>query len=483
MSASEDAPDDGPTEAELQALVDGMAEFADKTGETVRDVLAERPTSSKAVTLDDVGMTQEEMESIATDSKSWVPYQGPQGGEGWRNTESGEVVYSDDPPGEVTDDSVIGDEVVSGDDLSEAAGKADELTEVGNWKGENDEETFRAGSTAFFAAAKDPDLVEHIRGSNSAWLFGYENEDSAEIGSADTSGTGENMSWDMDINAAKAEPGEGFVQHEYGHITHGLAGYEMEAETSPDIPNPYDEEQLDQYELRRNEAVEPAVSGDEYDRFFEEVNEAFRETHREAREIRDDIPDDAEGTERFAGIGHLGENSMTNNAYSMKDAQELASDAIRAVTTGDEEMRRRLADNHPDLFDATTELFKEVPIDLDNPADGDPAVHDPEDEEAADLDTCIEENQDKDDPESYCAVALGFTDGDGEDEDEDEDEDETEQEADGPTFAHLSDVTVTRAEMNRIADADTPWTTVSVEGGVGWHNTDTGEVVYEKEDG
>ena len=59
----------------------------------------------------------------------------------------------------------------------------------------------------------------------------------------------------------------------------------------------------------------------------------------------------------------------------------------------------------------------------------------------------------------------------------------TSSEADGPTFAHLSDVTVTRAEMNRIADADTPWTTVSVKGGIGWHNTDTGEVVYEKEDG
>jgi hypothetical protein len=51
-------------------------------------------------------------------------------------------------------------------------------------------------------------------------------------------------------------------------------------------------------------------------------------------------------------------------------------------------------------------------------------------------------------------------------------------EADGPTFAHLSDVTVTRAEMNRIADADDAWTTVSVKGGVGWHNTDTDEVVF-----
>jgi hypothetical protein len=56
--------------------------------------------------------------------------------------------------------------------------------------------------------------------------------------------------------------------------------------------------------------------------------------------------------------------------------------------------------------------------------------------------------------------------------------DATTQEAEGPTFAHLSDVTVTRAEMNRIADADDAWSTVSVMGGVGWHNTNTDEVVF-----
>jgi len=59
----------------------------------------------------------------------------------------------------------------------------------------------------------------------------------------------------------------------------------------------------------------------------------------------------------------------------------------------------------------------------------------------------------------------------------------TEQEADEAAFIHLSDVPATRGEMNQIADADTPWTTVSVEGGIGWHNTETGEVVYKKEDG
>ena len=45
-------------------------------------------------------------------------------------------------------------------------------------------------------------------------------------------------------------------------------------------------------------------------------------------------------------------------------------------------------------------------------------------------------------------------------------------------FVPLSDVPATRAEMNRIADTDDVWTTVFVEGGVGWHNTDTDEVVF-----
>lgn len=32
--------------------------------------------------------------------KVWIPYEGPQGGEGWIDTESREVVYDDEPPGE-----------------------------------------------------------------------------------------------------------------------------------------------------------------------------------------------------------------------------------------------------------------------------------------------------------------------------------------------------------------------------------------------
>ena len=120
MSASEDAPDDGPTEAELQALVDGMAEFANETVDMVRDVLAERPESSKAdgptfAHLSDVTVTRAEMNRIADAGDAWTTVS-VMGGVGWHNTDTDEVVFASTPEG-VPDDYVYvapGEEV--GDD-------------------------------------------------------------------------------------------------------------------------------------------------------------------------------------------------------------------------------------------------------------------------------------------------------------------------------------------------------------------------------
>lgn len=39
------------------------------------------------------------MQLSKQDSGTWVPYLGPDGGEGWQNTDTGEVVYQDEPPG------------------------------------------------------------------------------------------------------------------------------------------------------------------------------------------------------------------------------------------------------------------------------------------------------------------------------------------------------------------------------------------------
>lgn len=43
--------------------------------------------------------------------KAWMPYEGPEGGSGWQNSETGDVVYQEDPPGQVVDPDSVSDEV------------------------------------------------------------------------------------------------------------------------------------------------------------------------------------------------------------------------------------------------------------------------------------------------------------------------------------------------------------------------------------
>ena len=45
--------------------------------------------------------------------KAWVPYEGPQGGEGWKNIDSGRVEYSDDPPGNAMDEDDVRNEAAT----------------------------------------------------------------------------------------------------------------------------------------------------------------------------------------------------------------------------------------------------------------------------------------------------------------------------------------------------------------------------------
>lgn len=45
--------------------------------------------------------------------KSWIPYEGPQGGEGWRNVDTGEVIYQVEPPGERLDEESEPTEIVT----------------------------------------------------------------------------------------------------------------------------------------------------------------------------------------------------------------------------------------------------------------------------------------------------------------------------------------------------------------------------------
>ena len=52
-------------------------------------------------------------------SGQWEPYEGPRGGFGWRNTDTDEIVYQDDPPGEPDLSALSGEQI---DALEEALG-------------------------------------------------------------------------------------------------------------------------------------------------------------------------------------------------------------------------------------------------------------------------------------------------------------------------------------------------------------------------
>lgn len=47
--------------------------------------------------------------------KSWIPYEGPRGGQGWKNTDTGRKVYDDEPPGETAASTLEDDPLSKGD--------------------------------------------------------------------------------------------------------------------------------------------------------------------------------------------------------------------------------------------------------------------------------------------------------------------------------------------------------------------------------
>ena len=66
--------------------------------------------------------------------KKWIPYQGPMGGEGWQNVETGEVRYTDNPPG-----SVQGVEDGDSDQSPQRWGSWDEQNETQTGDSETEE--------------------------------------------------------------------------------------------------------------------------------------------------------------------------------------------------------------------------------------------------------------------------------------------------------------------------------------------------------
>ena len=303
------------------------------------------------------------------------------------------------------------------------------------------EQALREGGATIFASVGD-DMADKILESRGS-IYDYEDEDASTIASADAYAN----DWMMSINASRIDKDDGIdgtIQHEFGHVIAGLAGWQPPAGPATDIlPNPREDDDaisskglypIEVGMFERDERVNDPDTPDglyiddpDLNKAIDVVNERFQEVRKEAREIQENVPDDAEGVDQYAGMAHLEEQSPAGRAYGFTNANEFWAESVRAITSRDPEKRDFLEQNHPELYDAMTEVFNPVPTSED--ADGsEPIVSRDTAEDDDYFETyseCVDVNDDKEDPESYCAVIFGF-----DEPEDDEEDDETESEAD-----------------------------------------------------
>jgi len=96
-AADEDADGMSPED-----VVDELANYIISISDEFEDIATDA-VAQEATPLSQLPVTRRQMQAIAVSHKEWTRYQGPRGGMGWRNTETNEVVYDDDPPGETVD--------------------------------------------------------------------------------------------------------------------------------------------------------------------------------------------------------------------------------------------------------------------------------------------------------------------------------------------------------------------------------------------
>jgi len=68
--------------------------------EALHEKAEESPHAEKAERVYDVSGEDDWLHGGNEATKAWIPYEGPRGGSGWQDTDTGEVVYGDRPPGE-----------------------------------------------------------------------------------------------------------------------------------------------------------------------------------------------------------------------------------------------------------------------------------------------------------------------------------------------------------------------------------------------
>lgn len=113
------------SEDEILDILDNAEEAADGDSEVVpQKALVAEKAMATARSIN----AMRAMRAGVGQKAEWIPYSGPQGGEGWKNPESGEVHYGSDPPGETVDPDEISDEDL--EDFAESEGIDAEPDEI-----------------------------------------------------------------------------------------------------------------------------------------------------------------------------------------------------------------------------------------------------------------------------------------------------------------------------------------------------------------
>lgn len=169
MSGS-DPSDDDP--------LSGLFEKAGESIDTVRGLEpgGEQKANAKAGTADGEGtdaMTDDKNDEPdpveqfreklgAAEKAQWVPYEGPQGGSGWKNLDTGEIDYSENPPGEQLDESDIGKDADLGkgaeEDPEKAIGEASQVVKA--LGGDEAADEFAAEVNRLTGETEDPQAIK-----------------------------------------------------------------------------------------------------------------------------------------------------------------------------------------------------------------------------------------------------------------------------------------------------------------------------------
>jgi len=125
-----------------------------------------------------------------SEKAEWVPYEGPQGGQGWQNTETGDVTYDEEPPGEALDEEEAraeAEESLISEMTANPEGEiAQEVTEA---TGVDDPE---AAAEQFLEDAGSNELAQVIQGTGPEGATDEEVRDAVEDAESDAgSGVGD----------------------------------------------------------------------------------------------------------------------------------------------------------------------------------------------------------------------------------------------------------------------------------------------------